>query len=132
MQFVTIYLLLKHGRPIIDHKSMKELYDFLQFPKSPQHHYNDTSVWTMAECMQELVLIKTHLVVQSTKFIFVSIDEIITMHYQRWIIIHVYVVEGWKCIPILLTLEQVLLNVIANNLIKVIMRSLLQYGSLLI
>jgi hypothetical protein len=57
-------------------------------------------------------------------------DEIITMHYQRWIIIHVYVVEGWKCIPILLTLEQVLLNVIANNLIKVIMRSLLWYGSL--
>jgi hypothetical protein len=78
----------------------------------------------MAECMQELVLTKTHLIVQSTKFIFVSIDEIITMHYQRWIIIHVYVVEGWKCIPVLLTLEQVLLNVIANILIKVIMRSL--------
>jgi hypothetical protein len=73
---------------------------------------------------------KTHLIVQLTKLIFVSIDEITIMHYQRWIIIHVYVVEGWKCIPILLTLKQVLLNAIANNLIKVIMKSLLQYGSL--
>jgi len=85
---------------------MKELFDFLQLPKSPEQHYSNTSVWTMAKCMQELVFTKTHLVVQSTKFIFVFIDEITTMHYQRSIIIHVYVVEGWKCIPILLTLEQ--------------------------
>ncbi len=104
---------------------MKELFDFLQFPKSLQHHYSDTSVWTLAECMRELLFKKTHLVVQLTKLIFVSIDEITIMHYQRWIIIHVYVVEGWKYIPILLTSKQVLLNVIATNLIKVIMKSLL-------
>jgi hypothetical protein len=36
----------------------------------------------------------------------------------------VYVVEGWKCIPILLTLEQVLFRGIANNLTKVIVTSL--------
>jgi nitric oxide reductase large subunit len=77
----------------------------LIFYNSQRALNNDTSAWTMAECMQELVLTKTHLVVQSIKFIFVSIDEITIMHYQRWIIIHVYVVEAWKCIPILLTLE---------------------------
>jgi len=40
----------------------------------------------------------------------------------------VYVVEGWKYIPILLTLEQVLFCGTANNLTKVIVTSLLQNG----
>ncbi len=73
---------------------------------------------------------KTHLVVQSTKFLFVSIDEITTMDCQGWIVVHMYVVEGWKHIHILLTLEQVLFGAISNNLIKMIMGSLLQHGGL--
>jgi len=40
----------------------------------------------------------------------------------------VYVVEGWKYIPILLTLEQVLFCGTTNNLTKVIVTSLLQNG----
>ncbi len=39
-----------------------------------------------------------------------------------------YVVEGWKYIPILLTSEQMLFCGIANNLTKVIMTSLLHNG----
>jgi hypothetical protein len=79
--------------------------------------------------MQELVFTKTHLV-QSTKFLFVSIDEITTMDCQGWIVVHMYVVEGWKHEHILLTLEQVLFGAIANNLTKMIVGSLLQYGGL--
>ncbi len=74
---------------------------------------------------------KTHLVVQSTKFLFLSIDEVTTIDCQGWIVIHMYVVEGWKHIHILLTLEQVLFGAIANNLTKVIVGSLLQYGGFL-
>jgi len=58
----------------------------------------------------------------------VSIDEVTTIDCQGWIVIHMYVVEGWKHIHILLTLEQVLFGAIANNLTKVIVGSLLQYG----
>jgi len=50
---------------------------------------------------------------------------------QGWIFVHVYVVEGWKRIPILSRLEQVLSNAILDNLIKVISTSLLQYRGLL-
>ncbi len=78
--------------------------------------------------MQKFVFTKTHLVVQSTKFLFVSIDEVTTIDCQRCIVVHMYVVEGWKHIHILSTLEQVLFGAIANNLTKVIMGSLLQYG----
>jgi hypothetical protein len=84
----------------------------------------------MDECMQKLVFTKTHLVVQSTKFIFVSIDDVTTIDYQGLIVVHMYVVEGWKHILILLTLEHVLFGAIANNLTKVIVESFLQYGGL--
>ncbi len=63
----------------------------------------------MAKCMQKLVLTKKHLVVQLVKFLHVSIDEATIMDCHGWIVVHVYVVEGWKHIPILFSLEQVLL-----------------------
>jgi hypothetical protein len=75
--------------------------------------------------MQELVFTKTRLASELTKFFFVSIDEVITVDCQGWINVHVYVVEGWECIPILLTLEQMVFGATINNLIKVIMASLL-------
>jgi hypothetical protein len=80
--------------------------------------------------MQELVFTKTHLIVQSTKFLFVSIDEVTTIDCQGWIVVHMYVVEGWKHIHVLLTLKQVLFGAIANNITKVIVGNLLQYGGL--
>jgi hypothetical protein len=41
-----------------------------------------------------------------------------------------YVVEGWECIPILLTLEQMVFGATTKNLIKVIVASLLSYRNL--
>ncbi len=86
---------------------------------------SDTSAWTMAECMQEHVLTKTRLIIQSPKFLSMFVDEIIPMDCQRWIFFHVYVVDSWKRIPILLTLEQVLSSAIVDNLTNVIMENLL-------
>jgi hypothetical protein len=80
--------------------------------------------------MQKLVFTKKHLVVQLVKFLHVSIDEATIMDCHGWIVVHVYVVEGWKHIPILLTLEQMLSSAIIDNLMKMIMASLLQYGRL--
>jgi len=34
-----------------------------------------------------------------------SIDEVTTLDCQSWLVVHI--VDGWKCISILLTLEQV-------------------------
>jgi hypothetical protein len=36
-----------------------------------------------------------------------SIDEVTTLDCQSWLVVYVYIVDGWKCISILLTLEQV-------------------------
>jgi len=75
--------------------------------------------------MQEHVLTKTRLIIQSPKFLSMFVDEIIPMDCQRWIFFHVYVVDSWKRIPILLTLEQVLSSAIVDNLTNVIMENLL-------
>jgi hypothetical protein len=75
--------------------------------------------------MQEHVLTKTCLIIQSPKFLSMFFDVITTMDCQRWIFVHVCVVEGWKCTPILLTLEQMLFGAIADDLTNVIMASLL-------
>jgi hypothetical protein len=36
-----------------------------------------------------------------------SIDEMTTLDYQSWLVVYVYIVDCWKCISILLMLEQV-------------------------
>jgi hypothetical protein len=105
LQFMKIYHLLEHGHPIIDYESMKKLFDFIQMLNISQHDWNDTNAWAMAECMYELVLNKTCFVVQTTKFISISVDEVMTTDCQCRISVHVYVVQGWKRIPILLTSE---------------------------
>jgi len=36
------------------------------------------------------------------------IDEVTTLDCQSWLVIYVYIVDGWQCISILLTLKQVM------------------------
>jgi hypothetical protein len=45
------------------------------------------------------------MVIQKARFISTSIDEVTTMDSQPWLGVHVYLVDGWKRNPILLTLD---------------------------
>lgn len=101
---MTIHHLLKHGHLVIDYESMKKLFDFIQMFNIPQHHWNDTNAWAMVECMHELVLSKTCLVIQTTKFILISVDKVMTIDCQSRIGVHVYKIQRWNQILILLTL----------------------------
>jgi hypothetical protein len=58
----------------------------------------------MAKALHEFVPWTTCLTMQKAWFIFVSCDKVTTIDNQSWISIHVYVVEGWKQLPILLAL----------------------------
>jgi hypothetical protein len=49
----------------------------------------------MSSFMHELVVKKTKDLVQGTRFIFLSCDEVITMDQQFWVYIHAYVVGNW-------------------------------------
>jgi hypothetical protein len=70
------------------------------------------------------------MVVQKARFISISANEVTTMDYQSWLSVHVYLITDWKHNPILLTLEEFVNGGIVNNLTKVIVDSVLQYGGL--
>jgi len=78
--------------------------------------------------MHELVPWGTCVTMQKVQFISMSCDEVTMIDNQSWISTHVYVVEGWKWLPILLTLQQVVEGSHVDNLTKVIVKSLLLYG----
>jgi hypothetical protein len=59
----------------------------------------------MVEAMCEFVFQSTHFVVQNAPFISVSCDEVTIIDNQSWISTHLYVVEGWRCLLIILTLQ---------------------------
>ncbi len=58
-------------------------------------------------------------------FLFVSFDEITTINYQSQVSVHVFIIKGWKWIPILLTLQQVVNGFFGDNLMNLIVDVLL-------
>jgi hypothetical protein len=74
----------------------------------------------MAKCMHHLLLTNSRLEFDFKKrFISISINGVTLWYYQSWFNAHV--VEGWTCMTILLTLEQVVNGGTTNNLTKVVM-----------
>jgi hypothetical protein len=59
MQFVTLFHLLKLGKPIIDFESMHGLLQFLKVENIPNKHWTNTSGWGMVECINNVVLVAT-------------------------------------------------------------------------
>jgi len=64
-----------------------------------------------------------------TKFIFISFNEVTSIDNSTWLGIHAYVLEKWKWMPILVTLEKVTTGVIIANLTKVLLHVLLSFGN---
>jgi hypothetical protein len=83
----------------------KNLFDFLKVPNNLQKHWTNTIGWSMAKVMYKRLIWATCLTMQKAWFIFVSCDEMTTIDNKSWISIHVYVVERWKQLPILLVLQ---------------------------
>jgi hypothetical protein len=74
----------------------------------------------MVECMSNVVFIATKVAIHKVNFIFVSCIEVTNIDNQSWILVHVYVVEIFKRIPILVNLQCVTKGASTNNLITTI------------
>jgi len=106
LQFVTIFQLLQKEHPLMDYENMWQLFTFVKVSNNLQHHWNNSNVWIMDECMHKIVFMtNTWTVIQKARFIYIFIDEVTIVDCQSWLGVHVYIVNGWKCNPILLTLE---------------------------
>jgi hypothetical protein len=85
----------------------------------------------MVEAMHSQMLQTTKAFVQKILFILMSCDEVTTIDNQSWLSIHLYVIDGWKWVPILFNLQRVLDGATSTNLTKFIMQNLVEFGSMI-
>jgi len=84
----------------------------------------------MVETMHNVVLRTTQNVMQKFLFIFVNCDEVTTIENQSWLSIHVYVIEEWKRVLILLNLQHVVDGTTFDNLTALIGKNLMEFRGL--
>jgi hypothetical protein len=65
--------------------------------------------------MNDLLLQSTHNVVNVIDFLFMSADEMTTIDNASWIFLHIYVVQSWKRIPLLVCVEKLEVQGTTNN-----------------
>jgi hypothetical protein len=84
----------------------------------------------MAKCMHKSVLQNTKTIVWDFAFFGLNADEVTTINNQWWISVHVYVMQNWIHIPILLTLEWVEVGAIIENITTIILQNIMKFRGL--
>jgi hypothetical protein len=80
--------------------------------------------------MHDVALSKTLSMILKVNFVVVSVNEVTIVDAQQWISIHGYVMQNWKCVLVLLTLEKVEAGATSNNIKGVILDVMGKYGGL--
>jgi hypothetical protein len=80
--------------------------------------------------MHNIVLIATKVANSCSHVFFIICNEMMMIDNESWINIHTYLVEGFKCIPILLNLERLVIDGIVENFTNVILKSMTVNGGL--
>jgi hypothetical protein len=111
-------------------ESMKMLFDFLKVENMPHKHSHDSSSREMVETMHCIVMEFMKIVVHKVKYIVVNYDEVTNVNNQSWCSMHPYIVDGFRSLPLLLNLERLFNESIVDNLIALILKSLMEYGGL--
>lgn len=130
VQFQVLFHLVSRGRPITDYEAMHKLLVQLRVPDLSRKHWSDNSGWEMVEAMAEVALHKTKEKLKQARFFSVSCDEVTSIDNACWMSCHIYVVENWKRIPILLCLTKVVDRTTSDNLTATIIRALAFDGGL--
>lgn len=73
------------------------------------------------------MFITTKKYIFTTSFLVMSCDEVTTVDNQSWVNIHAYLVDGFKCISILLNFKKLIGGGTIDNLTIVIVNFLLVY-----
>lgn len=68
-------------------------------------------------------------VIQGSHLLSISCDEVTSIDKGAWISIHMYVVQNWQRIPILINFEHVLKEVGVDSLMALVVKALVYKGS---
>jgi hypothetical protein len=129
-QFVIVMDLLLRGRPMTDYPLTHTLLNFLAVPDLPKKHWALASAGGMADNLKHIIDERTCSEIQQCRFFAISCDEVTSIANEVWISIHIYVVNNYARLPILLSCKRVVEGCYANNLAKVITHSLVEDGGL--
>jgi hypothetical protein len=124
VQFVAIFHLSKHSKPMTNFEHMKVLFDFLKIHHTSRKHLIN---WGMSTAMHNVILKHNMLLVQQARFISINCDKVTNLDNYSWIYVHVYIVENWRKVPIILNLERIVNGGTSNNLTFVIIHSLVVF-----
>jgi hypothetical protein len=130
IQFVTVFYLVREGKPMLEYESTRGFLQFLQVKNCLQKHWCDNTGWSMAETMHNIVKTATADAVKAANFISISCNEVTSVDNQSWLSLHAYIIKEWSQIPILLSLERVVEGADAGHLTRVIIQALLTIGGL--
>ncbi len=90
----------------------------------------NSSSWGMAKVMHKVLLKATKATFVHANFIVVNADEVTTIDNTQWLSIHLYMVQGWKNISILLCVESIGVFTTSNNIFGLMVKGLLKFGGL--
>jgi len=84
----------------------------------------------MAKYMYQQVVFEMRRLIQVAHFIAVTIDEITTVDNSSWLSIHVYIVQEWVRVLLLVSLQRMECSPNIDNLTKLIIESVRSGGGL--
>lgn len=87
-------------------------------------------VGACVEVMHKVLLEATKATFAFANFNVVSVDEVTTIDNTQWLSIHLYVVHGWKRIMILLCVEIIGVSSTFDNVFRLMVKGLLEFGGL--
>jgi hypothetical protein len=122
--------LLTHGRPMTNYENMPSLFHMLKVKFVSWTHWLDSLSWGMGKMMHDVLLEATKVAFFYANFIVVSAYEITTIDNTQWVSIHLYMVQCWKRIPILLCVESIGVFATSNNIFGLMVNGLLKFGGL--
>jgi hypothetical protein len=76
-------------------KGENDLFIVLKVKHIPKKHWSDFTRWGIVEIMNELFK-SIYNVIVVADFIFISVNEVITIDNTSWISMHLYIVRSWK------------------------------------
>jgi hypothetical protein len=99
-----------------NYESLRVLFQFFKMKFVSQKHWTKGSGWGMGKVMHKVFLEAIKATFAVTSIITVSVNEVIAIDNTQWLSIHLYVVEQWRRIPILLCVEIVDMSTTSENI----------------
>jgi hypothetical protein len=111
-------------------ESFKKLFQMLKVKNVGRKHWSDSFGWGMVEIMHSVLLSVAKTTFTSVAYTNISIDEVKTINSTQWLSIHLYVVQVWKRIPILLCDETIKVLATFDNIFALMVEACLNFGGL--